>query len=570
MSSTDLQSRSTHALTVGSVANPWRLPSLTLTSGQLAVLCSVFWTLAFNRPFFAALARDRPMDDSSSWTFLLAMAGALLALNVLLMALVAHRHTVKPLAALLTAAAAAGSWFISDYGITLDPSMMRNVLRTDVAEARELLSPRFVLHMALFAGVPLLVLARVRVATQPWPRALLRRMGMLLAALLALLLTLWSVFQPLSSLSRNNRELRYLVTPANLLWSTGSVLAADARGAAKPREAIGLDASPGPSWAQRKRPLVMVFVVGETARAANWGLNGYTRLTTPQLADLNVANFRNVTSCGTNTETSLPCMFAAVGRHNYDEARIRGQESLLHVLARAGVTVDWRDNQSGCKGVCDGLPTQTVSAATAGSACEGGRCLDEALIHDLAQRLQQAKGTQLWVLHTLGNHGPSYYRRYPPAFARFKPECRDDDLRKCTPEQVVNAYDNALLYTDHLLASTIRTLQAASAEVDSAVVYVSDHGESLGEQGLFLHGLPYAIAPEVQKRVPMVWWSSAGFERAAGLSEGCLLPSLKQQSSAPLAHDHLFHTLLGALDVRTALHDPALDLTRACRSSQKP
>jgi len=541
-----------------------------MTSGQLVVICSIFWAVAFNRPFFAFLMTDRGTSDLTAWGFVLALGGALVAVNVLLVGLVAHRWTVKPLLALLTVAAAAGSWFISAYGITLDPSMLRNVLRSDTAEARELLNPRFLLHMALFAGLPLVALWFVPVARQPWRRALGRRIALLCVALPALLLLIWSVFQPLSSLTRNHREMRYLVTPANLLWSSGAVLVADARGATKPREPIGLDAKAGPSWAERTRPLVVLMVVGETARAANWGLSGYARQTTPELAQSGVVNFADVTSCGTNTETSLPCMFAPVGRRNYDEARIRGQQSLLHVVARAGVAVDWRDNQSGCKGVCETLPAQTIDAKSGSALCDGHRCLDEVLTQDLAARLKQAKGTQLWVLHTLGNHGPSYYRRYPDAFARFQPDCRNDDLQKCTSQQVVNAYDNALLYTDHLLASAIRTLKAASAQVDTALLYVSDHGESLGEHGLFLHGLPYAIAPDVQKRVPMVWWHSEGFERATGLSEGCLAPALAQRAREPVAHDHLFHTLLGALDVRTALHEPALDLTQPCRSARAP
>jgi lipid A ethanolaminephosphotransferase len=116
-----------------------------------------------------------------------------------------------------------------------------------------------------------------------------------------------------------------------------------------------------------------------------------------------------------------------------------------------------------------------------------------------------------------------------------------------------------------VLAAAIRTLKAAATDVDSALIYVSDHGESLGEHGLFLHGLPYSMAPDVQKRVPMVWWNSPGFERAAGLSEGCLAPALAGVARQPIAHDHLFHTVLGALDVRTGLHEPGLDLTMPCR-----
>jgi lipid A ethanolaminephosphotransferase len=314
------------------------------------------------------------------------------------------------------------------------------------------------------------------------------------------------------------------------------------------------------------RPLVVVVVVGETARAANWGLSGYRRQTTPQLAQLPVLNFTDVTACGTNTETSVPCLFAAVGRRDYDEARIRGSDSLLHVLARAGVAVHWRDNQSGCKGVCEGLPSDEVVSINPGGLCTDGRCMDEGLLSGLDERLAAlpAKGgTQVWVLHMLGNHGPSYFRRYPPAFARFLPACEKDDLHLCTQDEIVNAYDNALLYTDHVLAGLIGKLRAAQG-VDSAMLFVSDHGESLGENNLYLHGLPYAIAPDVQKQVPMVMWFSEGLAGGARplLDKACL----RQRATQPAAHDHLFHTVLGLVDLKTTLREPAWDLSAPCRS----
>jgi lipid A ethanolaminephosphotransferase len=310
----------------------------------------------------------------------------------------------------------------------------------------------------------------------------------------------------------------------------------------------------------------MVLVVGETARAANWGLNGYARQTTPELAQLPVINFPDVTSCGTNTEVSVPCMFAPVGRRDYDAARIRGSESLLHVLARAGVAVLWRDNQSGCKGVCEGLPQEEIVKLDPPGLCSDGRCLDEALLAGLDERLATAKGTQLLVLHMLGNHGPSYFRRYPPAFERFKPACTKDDLQLCSREEVVNAYDNALLYTDHVLARVIAKLHGAAARVDSALLFVSDHGESLGENNLYLHGMPYAIAPDVQTRVPMVMWLSSGLPADAGLDPDCL----RRRAAQPATHDNLFHTILGLLDVKTALYDPAWDLAQACRKATAP
>ncbi|MCP5286861.1 MAG: phosphoethanolamine--lipid A transferase [Burkholderiaceae bacterium] len=539
-------------------------PRFQATVEQVVAVASLFWVLSANSLFFGAALQGRSLSLPGTWGFGAGLAVLLFGLHFLLLSLVANRWTVKPLVAVLLVASAAGSWFMQAYGIYLDPTMVRNVLRTDVAEARELWSLDLLVHMALYAGLPLALLWRVHIVARPWGRAALRRGVALLLAVGLLGGVLVALFQPLASLMRNHKEMRYLITPANLVWSTGAVLARDARGAAQPRQALGTDAVLVADGSPR--PRVLVLVVGETARAANWGLSGYARQTTPELARLPVLNFSQVTSCGTNTETSLPCMFAPVGRRDYDEGRIRGTESLLHLLARAGVDVHWRDNQSGCKGVCDGLPQDTVAGLNPPGLCDSGRCLDEGLLAGLDQRLTRVAGqggTHVWVLHMLGNHGPSYFRRYPPAFARFQPACESDDLRTCSTEQIVNAYDNALLYTDHVVGSLVTTLQAHAAQVDSTMIYVSDHGESLGEKGLYLHGIPYAIAPDEQTRVPMVMWWSDGLAQREGLDAACL----RQRAAQPVAHDHLFHTVLGLLDVNTQVHEADWDLTAGCRKS---
>jgi lipid A ethanolaminephosphotransferase len=531
----------------------------------LIVLASAFWALALNRPFFVQALRTQSSSPLAQLSFVCALALLLWSLHALLLGLLATRRTVKPLLALLTLVGASAMHYMESYGVVLDPSMVRNALHTDVAEARELLSWRFALDVALYGALPLSLLLTVRVTSRPEPQRWRARALLLAGALGLFVLTLLWQFQPLASMSRNHRTVRYLVTPANALWSLGSVLANDARGAALPRQPIGLDAVAGPSWTVQSRPRLVVLVVGETARAANWGLSGYARDTTPALARLPVINFSDVTACGTSTEVSVPCMFAPVGRQHYDESRIHGSESLLHVAARAGVAVQWRDNQSGCKGVCDGLPHDKLRAATAPGLCQADRCWDEGLLRGLDERLTALRGRpehQLLVLHMLGNHGPSYYKRYPAAFERFVPACRSDDLAACTRDEIVNAYDNALLYTDHVLATLVGTLQAHAADVDTAMLFVSDHGESLGEKGLYLHGVPFLVAPREQTRVPMVMWWSDGFAHDAGLDTHCM----RQRATQPAEHDHLFHTLLGWLDVRTALYQPALDLMNGCRT----
>ena len=535
-------------------ARPARL-TIPATVEQVLLAAVAFWILAANRPFLRAALSGRDALDLATWGFVLALAVMLGALHFLLLAAVANRWTLKPLLVLLTVATALATYYMQRLGVYLDPSMIRNLLHTNTHEAVELVSWTLLPHLALYAGLPLALLARVRVIRRPWRRAAIIRAAALLLAAVAGGGALLAEFQPVASLMRNHRELRYLATPANYLWSLGAVAAAETRRAAAPRRPIGLDAAPGPSWPRQTRPVLVVMVVGETARAANWGLNGYARATTPQLSRLPIVSFADVLSCGTNTEVSLPCMFAPVGRRDYDEARIRGSESLLHVAARAGVAVHWRDNQSGCKGVCDGLPGDSVESLRVPGLCGDGHCLDEGLLYGLDERLASARGTQLLVLHQLGNHGPAYFRRYPPAFAR-------DDLRRCTRAEIVNAYDNALLYTDDLLARLIATLQSRSDTLDTALIYVSDHGESLGENGLYLHGVPRAIAPDVQTHVPMLMWMSDGFARLRGIDTGCL----SRRATQPASHDHLFHTLLGLLDVRTALHEPAFDLADGCRA----
>lgn len=538
---------------------------ISATVEQLLLVASVFWMLTANRAFFGAALKDRALSDLTTWGFAIALGVFLVAAHFFLLALLANRWTVKPLLALLIVSTAVASHFMKAYGVYLDPSMLRNVIRTDVAEARELFSWTLLTQLLLYAVLPLTLLWRTQIVCRPKLRAVGFRLAVLLLAAVVAGGALLAVFKPFSSLMRNHREVRYLVTPANYLWSLSSVTMADARGAAAARRPIGLDAVPGPTWAERSKPLVVVLVIGETARAANWNLNGYARQTTPELAGLRLINFTSVTSCGTNTEVSLPCMLAPVGRRDYDEARITGSESLLHVLVRAGVAVLWRDNQSGCKGVCEGLPSESVASLNPPGLCSGGRCLDAGLLHGLDERLGRASGVQLLVLHQLGNHGPSYFRRHPPAFARFQPECENDDLGQCSIEQIVNAYDNALLYTDHVLASLIAKLQAQADRVDSAVIYVSDHGESLGENNLFLHGIPYSIAPDVQKQVPMLMWFSEGLRRFDRLDADCL----QQRAARPASHDHLFHTLLGLLDVRTALYEKDWDLVHACRGIER-
>ena len=532
---------------------------LVVSSEVLALVTSLFFALFCNHLLWRGALAGHDLNQPGSWLFAGALLVILVALNFLLLSLVLTRWSAKPLLAVLLLATASAVHYMSRYNVYLDPSMLRNMLATDLHEAGDLLTPSLFGDLLLFAGIPLLLLSRLRVQQRPLPRAILVRAGSLVLAVLALAGGIGMNFQELASLMRNNKELRYLVTPANYIYSLARATSTNAQASLAVRAPIGSDAVPGAGWQARSKPVVMVMVLGETARAANWGLSGYSRQTTPELAAEGVINFASVSSCGTNTETSVPCIFSPWGRRQYDEARIRGSESLLDVVARAGFRVVWIDNQSGCKGVCAGVESLRPDPVATPELCPNGECLDGALVAAMDKVIAETPGNLLIVLHQMGNHGPAYFKRYPADGKAYEPACEDADLARCPVDAIVNAYDNALRYTDRVLAQAVRSLRKHEAH-DVAMLYVSDHGESLGENGLFLHGIPYSIAPDTQTRVPMVMWFSPGFTRNFAVDPGCI----GEQAKTPLSHDHLFHSLLGLLDLQTAIYEAKMDFSAKC------
>lgn len=532
----------------------------TVRSDMLALLASLFFSLSCNVPFWSALLAGR--DASAFDTWWLAIAGFVLvtALHTFLLLLVLNRWSAKPLLALLAITLGPSVYFMAHFPVYMDPAMLRNVLGTDAHETRELLSLSMIPWLAGYTLLPLLLLWRIRVRREdPVWLAMRRRVLMLLLSLVAIVASAWLAMDTLVPTMREHKEMRYLITPSNYLYSLARVASHETRAARKPRTIVGADAHRAAQTAGRK-PVVVILVLGETVRAANWGLSGYARQTTPELAKRNVLNFTHVTSCGTNTEVSVPCMFSSQGRRHYDEDAIRNSESLLHVVDHAGIQVLWRDNQSGCKGVCDGLAGENLFASHNPLYCGDGRCLDEILLDGIGERLAKSPRDLFIVLHAMGNHGPAYFQRYPEQFRRWTPTCDTTDIGNCPHEALVNTYDNAILYTDHLLAHAIDTLAADSTH-DSVLLYLSDHGESLGENHFYLHSLPMAIAPDVQTHVPLTMWLSPGFIHAQGLDPGCLLARAGQ----PASHDNLFHTVLGLLNVQTAAYEPAMDVATGCR-----
>ncbi|MDH4392278.1 MAG: phosphoethanolamine--lipid A transferase [Aquabacterium sp.] len=532
---------------------------------HLVLATSVAMATLGNWPLWQALADLGLLQTAQGWGLAVALAVAVFGALVALQSLLAWRTTLKPVAIFLLLATAAGAHYMLAYRIVIDQTMLVNVLQTNPGEAADLFSLRMAATLLLGGVLPAWLVWRTPVDDVRWPQRLWRNALATLAGLALVVVAVVASFQPLSSTMRNHKQLRFLINPLNAVYGLGMVATEPLRRSSSVLLPLGTDAHLGPSHAAGTRPPLLLLVLGETARAANFSLNGYARPTNPALAALPVISWRNAWSCGTNTAASVPCMFSHLGREEFS-SRKANHENLLDVAQRAGLAVLWLDNQAGCKGVCARVPHADTFDLKHPALCASGECWDPVMLDGLDARIaalpaaQRAKGVLL-VMHQMGSHGPAYYKRVPPDFKRFLPECSTSNLQDCSREQLINAYDNTIAYTDHFLAQAIGWLQKRQDSHDSALVYVSDHGESLGENNLYLHGLPYAIAPDVQKHVPWITWLSPGFARRQQLNAACLAG----RADAEISHDHYFHSVLGLLDVQTSAYQPMLDAYAACR-----
>ena len=533
----------------------------------LVVLVSLWLASVCNLPLWRAVAALPGTEGLRGWGFALAFMVLVAAGNAAVIGLLAWGRALKPVLGVMLLAGAAGVYFMWSYGIVIDTTMLVNVLQTDPREAGDLLNWRMAAALLLLAAPPLVWLLRRPVRRLGWWRQLWHGVLLILAAVLVGVGSLLLVFQDFAATMRNHTQLRYLINPLNSLYAVADLTTRPLRMNTRTLAPLGRDAQLGTSYATQAQPPLLVLVVGETARAANFTLNGYERPTTPLLsARQDLANAPDAWACGTSTAASLPCMFSHLGRAEFGK-RKTDAEGLLDVLQHAGLGVVWIDNQSGCKGVCDRVTEIGTARLADAQLCPGGDCQDTIMLRDLDAHIaalppeRRARGVVV-VLHQMGSHGPAYAKRSLPAHKRFTPECQTNALQQCSREQVVNAYDNSIVATDFFLNATIEWLQARAHQAQTALLYVSDHGESLGENNLYLHGLPYAIAPDVQKHVPWIAWLSPALQARSGVTTACLQREWAHQR---LSHDNYFHSVLGLLDVHTSVYQDSLDAFAPCR-----
>jgi lipid A ethanolaminephosphotransferase len=533
---------------------------------MLLTVISIWLATVGNWALWRALARLGQLGTLGDYAFAAAFAVIIFAGIGFVTALLAWRLSIKPLLTVLLLMAAFGMHFMLTYGIVIDDTMIVNVLQTNPSETRDLLNLRMLITVLLVAGLPIFWLWRQPVQRLTLLAQGVRNIAFMLMCALLVAIALFMSFQTFASTMRNHTQLRFLINPLNSIYALGQITTKPLRKGPMGLAPIGQDAKL--ANANPAKPPLLLLVVGETARSGNFSVNGYNRPTTPELAALmateRMVTQRNAWSCGTNTAISLPCMFNHLGREGYD-SRSTDYESLLDVLQRAGLAVLWLENQSGCKGVCDRIANFDTTNQKVPEHCATGECFDAIMLHELDARIaalpaeRRAKGVVV-VMHQMGSHGPAYFKRVPQAFKKFTPECTSNALQDCSREQVTNSYDNTIAYTDHFLSLAIKWLKAQENNAQAAMLYVADHGESLGENNIYLHGLPYAIAPDVQKHVPWITWMSGSFAAASRIDIACL----RTRANEKVSHDNYVHSVLGLMGVQSSIYKPELNLYAPC------
>lgn len=534
----------------------FRLPKTGLTSNALILLVAAFLTALGNGAFISNALKTYPLTAGNALALLslfVVFGGA----TVILLAALCFGRSTKPVLILILLLSALAAYFMDSYGVVINDEMLHNVMLTHPAEARDLINLKLIAYLIVLGVAPAIAVARVplrwrglRIETV----ARLKLAGIALSVMAAVVLAFGSFY---ASFFREHKALRSYANPTYYVYSSikyaNQLLATGSNG---PIAAVGSDAKI-PAWDTHRE--LVILVVGETARADRFSLNGYQRDTNPLLRKSNAISFSNFWACGTSTAISVPCMFSPDGEARAGARRAAAKENLLDVLQHGGVNVLWLENNSDSKGVAVRVPFQDYRTPSLNPVCDV-ECRDEGMLAAVQPYIDShPKGDIFIVLHQMGNHGPAYFRRYPPAFEKFTPACKTNELNQCSREEIDNAYDNAILYTDYFLAKVIELLGRNNARFEAALFYVSDHGESLGENGVYLHGFPKLLAPESQLHVPAVMWFSPSFDDVN-------IAELVKKRAMRFTHDNIFHTVLGFLEIETSIYRPEMDILASART----
>lgn len=534
-----------------------------VTANKMIGIVSCYFVLIFNFSFLFKTYNAVLLLDDYNLFFLLSVPILLLNILVIFFSVFSVKYLLKPSLIFFTFISALITYATLSYGIVFDYGMIENTIETSKAEAFSYLSINAFFTVTALSILPVVYLYKVNIVYKSFKIESVQRLKLLFLSTLSLLFIVFFFYGDYASVGRNNRQLSSYITPLKSVVSGYKFIRNNYFN--EPVKFTVLDDSPILLTQHDDGKRVILMVVGETARAESFSLNGYDKPTNQFTRSYDPISFKNMSSCGTATAVSVPCMFSALGRDEYQKKIAVNQQNLLDIVKLANVDVLWLDNNEGCKGACNRVTTINTDKAKTHNLCDGDYCFDEVLLSPLKDKLSHlTHQTTLIVVHLIGSHGPTYYRRYPAEFSEFLPDCQRSDIQNCTQEQIINTYDNTIAYSDYVLAKMIAALSSlepsieGKGNVQTSMLYVSDHGESLGEKGLYLHGFPYAFAPTQQTHIPMLFWTN----NKNKTNRHCL----DDLANNSFSHDNIFHSVLGLTEVKSTAYNPNLDIFEQCNS----
>jgi len=519
------------------------LKKINVSEIKLIFVATLFIFLAHNQTLLDKTLHIYPFADNSIFIFaLVVIFFSLLFIEVTLFCLIIPPRVVLTIFLFLSGIL---GYFTQQYGTIFDDTMFINVFQTDTAEALGLLNINFFVNLILLSIVPSLFIWNININFDKYLKRLLYKFIAILIAISLIVASIFSSSANFSSFAREHKVLRTYATPAYPIYSLSKIIKEFLFRSGE-MEYTKVSSNVSLPIGEDGNDLV-VLIVGETARADHFSLNGYHRLTNPLLMkETSLISYSNVESCGTTTTVSVPCMFSYQTSNKFDRKASAYTENILDTLAELGVNILWRDNNSDSKHVADRVTYENFKTPLLNPICDS-ECRDEGMLHNLDNFIENSPGNKLIVLHQMGSHGPEYYKRYPKKFEKFTPTCQTNELSKCSNEEIINAYDNTILYTDYFISKTINFLKKYNNKYEITLIYVSDHGESLGEKGIYLHGMPKNIAPKAQTNVPLLLWGGK-------LTDVNLLKTALIKNNSH-SHDELANTLLDLFEVSSDTYD---------------
>lgn len=530
---------------------------------KLILFTAFLFAIFYNFSFFKNILITYP-NEGLNIIYISSIFILLVSFIVFLFTIFSSKYTTKPLLIITLVISAFTAYFMDTYHVVIDDSMIRNTLQTNLSESSDLFTPKLIVYVLILAITPSYFIFKTKIKYKSFKEESFKKLKTLFLSLVIILIILFSFSKFYTSFFREHKSLRFYINPIYWIYSIGNYANKTLTNGLIVVKEIGKDATVKlDKHEEIEKKELVIMVVGEAARANRFSLNGYEKETNPLLKQEEIVNFSNMYSCGTSTAESVPCMFSIFDKADYDYKKGISTENILDVLKHTNyVNILWRDNNSDSKGVALRVDFEDYRTSKTNPICDE-ECRDEGMIVGLDEYIKNNQGKDiLIVLHQMGNHGPAYYKRYPKEFEKFTPVCKSNQLEQCTQEEVSNAYDNAILYTDYFLSKVINFLKPYSNNYETAMLYMSDHGESLGENGIYLHGLPYFMAPDEQKHIGSIMWFGG-----KDIKEDIDIEKLNSYKNQPFSQDDLFHTLLGLFEVETNVYKKEMDILH---NAQKP